>query len=130
MISPRDLLTKNIDELRQMVHTKKAKHPERKERERVRDVDKFKEKHQGLDIREKEKEREKNRDKERKQDEAMPMEEDTDFEPDVITLQGHQSEVFICAWSPTEPLLASGWELTFILISHGCACLTFQLRCC
>ncbi|KAK9830274.1 hypothetical protein WJX72_010750 [[Myrmecia] bisecta] len=26
----------------------------------------------------------------------------------VVTLEGHQSEVFICAWSPTAPLLASG----------------------
>lgn len=27
----------------------------------------------------------------------------------VVTLHGHQSEVYICAWSPTEQLLASGW---------------------
>jgi hypothetical protein len=26
----------------------------------------------------------------------------------VTTLEGHSSEVFICAWSPTAPLLASG----------------------
>ena len=26
----------------------------------------------------------------------------------VTTLQGHTNEVFICAWSPTAPLLASG----------------------
>ncbi len=26
----------------------------------------------------------------------------------VATLEGHSSEVFICAWSPTAPLLASG----------------------
>ncbi len=26
----------------------------------------------------------------------------------VVTLEGHQSEVFICAWSPAAPLLASG----------------------
>jgi transducin (beta)-like 1 len=29
----------------------------------------------------------------------------------VITLEGHASEVFICAWSPTAPLLASGCAL-------------------
>ncbi|MEW5299752.1 MAG: hypothetical protein WDW36_002733 [Sanguina aurantia] len=41
-----------------------------------------------------------------------PMQEDApsiEVSPDcVITLQGHESEVYICAWSPTEPLLASG----------------------
>ncbi len=39
-----------------------------------------------------------------------PMDEDSLDVPasSVLTLSGHESEVYICAWSPTEPLLASG----------------------
>ena len=50
---------------------------------------------------------------------AAPMEEDSAGaqqqqqpqevqESDVMQLHGHKSEVYICAWSPTELLLASG----------------------
>ena len=40
----------------------------------------------------------------------MPMEHDgIDVSPSCIsTLTGHDSEVYVCSWSPSEPLLASG----------------------
>lgn len=55
---------------------------------------------------------------------AEPMDEDTAGEAtvspsDVTILEGHTSEVFICAWSPTSSLLASGYAL-FSLISTSC----------
>eukprot|EP00698_Gefionella_okellyi_P001357 TRINITY_DN112_c0_g1_i1.p1 TRINITY_DN112_c0_g1~~TRINITY_DN112_c0_g1_i1.p1 ORF type:complete len:465 (+),score=53.86 TRINITY_DN112_c0_g1_i1:57-1451(+) len=45
-------------------------------------------------------------------DDIQPMDDDSfgkSFaEADVRVLTGHTSEVFICAWNPTQPLLASG----------------------
>lgn len=31
-------------------------------------------------------------------------------EEDVTILEGHESEVFICSWSPTSSILASGFK--------------------
>lgn len=47
------------------------------------------------------------------EDDVQPMEDDSRLvrivpDSDVRILSGHTSEVFICAWSPTAPLLASG----------------------
>lgn len=39
----------------------------------------------------------------------------------VTTLEGHASEVFICAWSPTAPLLASG-SVSFMLANAVSYC--------
>ena len=40
---------------------------------------------------------------------AVPMDDDLEISPSSVTvLEGHSSEVFICAWSPTESMLASG----------------------
>ena len=57
------------------------------------------------------------------------VEIDSQGKPDssaVVTLRGHESEVFICAWNPQTDLLASGsgdstariWDLTTPTLSH------------
>ena len=35
----------------------------------------------------------------------------------VSILRGHESEVFICAWNPTNDLLASGYIATVLMYS-------------
>lgn len=58
---------------------------------------------------------------------ATPMDEDgpstqSVVVPDssVLTLEGHDSEVYICSWSPVDPLLASGCACRACIFS-GCA---------
>ncbi|KAJ7538934.1 hypothetical protein O6H91_11G068900 [Diphasiastrum complanatum] len=103
---------------------------ERQEREKERERERLERERD----REKEKERERDRiekDKERERDEkikirveetkipvggapqldvavGVPLESNEIHDSDVTFLEGHTSEVFICAWSPTGSLLASG----------------------
>jgi len=105
LLSAEELLSNDVDQLRQLVQ-------ERRDEERTKGVEKKKDK-------EKDKEKDKG---ERVKEKAQPreragpvgptaMEEDSALEvspSSVVTLQGHDSEVYICAWSPVEPLLASG----------------------
>ncbi len=89
MLSPEDLLTNDIDQLRLLVS-------ERREEERAKP----------------EKKKDKSRAAAAAPDRNGPTameEDDLEVPPScVATLNGHESEVYICAWSPTEPLLASG----------------------
>ncbi|GAX74780.1 hypothetical protein CEUSTIGMA_g2227.t1 [Chlamydomonas eustigma] len=91
MLSPEDLITNDIDQLRQLVI-------ERREEDRSKP----------------DKRRDKGRDKgrapavDRNGPSAMD-EDDLEVPPScVATLNGHDSEVYVCSWSPTEPFLASG----------------------
>lgn len=89
-LNSKDLITKDVEELRRTVQ---------KRRENGR------------------------RDKDERDEnypDRTPMEEDNDdgrventeiSSSQVTTLRGHSSEVFICAWSPTGNVLASGWVL-------------------
>ncbi len=101
MLSPEDLLTNDIDQLRLMVS-------ERREEERAK-PDRKKDK-----VKEKPRAAVGNQQPpaacERNGPTAMETEDDLVEVPAscVTTLNGHESEVYICAWSPTEPLLASG----------------------
>lgn len=104
MLTSRDLLSKDVEELKVMVKERREQSEKEKERER------------------KEQERERaaraNDNKISAEVAARggsgpePMEEDGVFreinEDEVTVLDGHSSEVFICAWSPTSSLLASG----------------------
>ncbi|CAM6099762.1 unnamed protein product [Calypogeia fissa] len=165
LLQPVDLITKNMNELREIIKEKrekiekekeKEKEKERekereRERERERELQKEKERQEREKERErererqerdrekeKEKEKEKDRErdrfereKERDRDEKVKVEnnllrvpsggsgDNGDAQPppvqtseipqsDVTILEGHASEVFICAWSPTGSLLASG----------------------
>ena len=89
LLSPEDLLTNNIDQLRQIVS-------DRKDEDRTAKP-----------------EREKKRDKSGKGGrESAPswpgLEDGLDVSPSSVSiLDGHESEVYCCQWSPTEPLLAS-----------------------
>lgn len=90
MLTPQELLTRDIDELRALVRERKEQTAEKqRDKERVKREEKVVADYKG---------------------QPTPM--DSDKLPleitKVVTLQGHESEVFICAWSPTEPLLASG----------------------
>lgn len=92
LLSPEDLLTNNIDQLRQIV-------AERKDDDRTAKP-----------------EREKKREKSGKGgrgSESVPnrmdLEDRLDVSPSSVSiLDGHESEVYCCQWSPTEPILASG----------------------
>ncbi|KAK4726191.1 hypothetical protein R3W88_031108 [Solanum pinnatisectum] len=103
-LEPLDLITKNVSELQQMIKEKKEKVQKDKanadnelnhEREPARDMEK-----------------EKNGNAE----DLEPMDICTDSTSspceisscDVMALEGHTSEVFVCAWSPEGSLLASG----------------------
>eukprot|EP00798_Chlamydomonas_sp_ICE-L_P020287 gene20287-27045_t len=102
MLTPDELLCNNIDQLRMMVLDRKeerAKGPEKK----------------GKKEKKEEKKEEPDNKKEKAQPSAptpstgpTPMEEDAAPSSSVTTLTGHESEVYSCAWSPTELLLASG----------------------
>ena len=99
MITPDDLLTNDVDQLRQLV-------AERKDEDRAK-PDKKKDKGGGKD-----KGGRSAAAAAAAADRAGPTameEDDLEVPPtSVSTLNGHESEVYICAWSPTEPLLASG----------------------
>ncbi len=94
MLAPEELISCDIDELRQLVSERKDKDKDRKGSDKKKDKDsKGKEKDHGRVDR----------------NGVLAMEEDLEVSPSsVVTLTGHESEVYICAWSPTEPLLASG----------------------
>mmetsp|Transcript_4411 Transcript_4411/g.15337 ORF Transcript_4411/g.15337 Transcript_4411/m.15337 type:complete len:518 (-) Transcript_4411:39-1592(-) len=91
LLASHELLTKDIDDLKDLVRQRREEEAER----RVREV-----KRQRSDAAER--------------NGPVPMEEDGAGPPMVIAedsvavLNGHQSEVFICAWSPASSLLASG----------------------
>lgn len=139
-LTPHELLTKDVDELKSVV--KERRDYAEKEREREREKEREKEKREKELEREKERARERKREREardRDGDRDMqegdekngprPMEEDgaqglssdkvnppsssatvpySIPDSDVLILNGHTSEVFICAWSPASSLLASG----------------------
>lgn len=111
LLSPQELLANDIDDLRRLVLERKQNQVDkRKQREKEREREKEKREEKERE-REKEKDREKDRERKVERHHPVPMEEDTSKEIDqscVVTLQGHESEVYICAWSPTELLLASG----------------------
>lgn len=102
-LSAHDILTRELDELKGMIRDQRDK-SEKDKAERARSL------------------RENSAAQQREQDSgARPMEEDApgpsakaaggplEITNDrVVTLEGHSSEVFICAWSPSAPLLASG----------------------
>ncbi|XP_073005691.1 WD40 repeat-containing protein HOS15 [Typha latifolia] len=155
LLKPLDLITKDVDELQEIIKEKKREkiqndpgkdkekakehvdEPERQpgiERERERrdrDKDQEKEKEKIEKDKEQEKDKEKEKEKEKQQMERKdkakldenavgggpePMDITPSSQPaaseisssDVIILEGHNSEVFACAWSPTGSLLASG----------------------
>eukprot|EP00898_Chlorokybus_atmophyticus_P004576 jgi/Chlat1/5119/Chrsp33S05027 len=91
LLTPQDLLTKEVEELKQLI----------KERREAAEQEK----------REKEMKHRLTSDDGKT---AEPMEEDTAPVPldiqqsEMLTLEGHNSEVFVCAWNPVAPLLASG----------------------
>lgn len=82
LLTPKELLTKDIQELKEMVKDRK------KEKEKA----------------EKEKPVEKRKGKAEPAGDRPTVVSDSD----VITLEGHTSEVFVCAWNPKRNLLASG----------------------
>lgn len=92
MLAAEELLVNDIDQLKQMVL-------DRKEGDRVKVPDKQDKSMASGGV-----------SGSRAADTAAAMQEDElEVSPSsVLTLNGHESEVYICAWSPTEPLLASG----------------------
>eukprot|EP00899_Mesostigma_viride_P001787 jgi/Mesvir1/11609/Mv00018-RA.1 len=95
LLSPQELLTRSTAELKQLIAERREERREAAEqRERA--------------------ERARQQLEERKAEMgAAPMEEDGMAAVEiprsgVTILEGHQSEVFICAWSPTSSMLASG----------------------
>lgn len=86
-LNSKDLITKDVEELRRTV---------KKRRESGRRVED---------------------EKDENYHDAGPMDEDNNGRMEnidipsnqVTTLRGHSSEVFICAWSPTDNVLASGY---------------------
>ena len=97
MLAPEDLLSNNIDQLRMLVSESKEEDCiEKKMEKKTKDKS----------------------GKGGKGGEAVPDrrqassdgEDDIEVSPaSVSTLNGHESEVYCCQWSPSEPLLASGW---------------------
>jgi len=118
MLSPKELMTKDIDELRQLVQERREKAVERQQaggaaraRDRKRD--------RGGGSKD-DKQQQQQRDKEGsgKGGGAVSGNGPTAMDEDggvssvevvsVVTLSGHDGEVFTCAFSPTDPLVASG----------------------
>lgn len=113
MLNSEELLTNDIDQLRLIVQERKD---DDKPKGPAPEKKKDREKREKEDRKEKEKEREKEKKPEAQKAERVgpvAMDEDSpsiEVAPSaVVTLHGHDSEVYICAWSPIEPLLASGW---------------------
>lgn len=98
MLPNQDLMTINISELRQLVVEKRERQAEKKQEMKEKRKERKHHQHSQAPVVEMDRQA------------PAPMEEDpAECEiTQVVTLEGHQSEVFICAWSPTEELLASG----------------------
>ncbi|XP_049399060.1 WD40 repeat-containing protein HOS15-like [Solanum stenotomum] len=94
LLEPLDLITKDVDELRKIIKEKK----EKVQKDKPRQKDKANADHKREPTREREME---------KQQKEKEPEQDRE-KSDVMVLEGHTSEVFVCAWSPKGSLLASG----------------------
>jgi transducin (beta)-like 1 len=119
MLAPQDLMIKDIDELRQLVLDKKEERKEKQERQQKPKKER-KQKQEQQDKQERQQERQERQQQEKQERQQKQEKQEAEradaMEVDdkhveitqVTTFAGHSSEVFICAWSPTEPLLASG----------------------
>ncbi|KAI3722635.1 hypothetical protein L2E82_33677 [Cichorium intybus] len=118
-IQPWDLLTKNVNQLRQMVKEKKKNKQKQKEIEEkendVKDNPRKKKLRKLIIDDEEEKKEEEN--EQNISTGPKPMDISTPSipktrvripKPDVMILKGHTSEVITCAWNPSGSLLASG----------------------
>ncbi|KAG5573445.1 hypothetical protein H5410_063211 [Solanum commersonii] len=94
LLEPLDLITKDVDELRKIIKEKK----EKVHKDKPKGKDNANADHKREPTREREMEKQQ-KEKEREQDRERS---------DVMVLEGHTSEVFVCAWSPEGSLLASG----------------------
>ncbi|KAG0465865.1 hypothetical protein HPP92_020029 [Vanilla planifolia] len=137
-LQPLDLITKDVNELQRIIKEKQDKlQKERSAEKERRDKDREKQERDKLE-KDKEQEREKDKEKQHKDHkdkDVVELHEDNkpkgksnensggpepmDISPtesgafeirnsEVTILEGHSSEVFACAWSPTGSLLASG----------------------